>query len=468
MVAMRWRQTVAASLAAAMFFASASVGFAETAPDRGAGEGSEIGAASLATSAWPMFGHDLQHTRLSTCLGAQTNTVKWTRTTGDWVESSPAVGSDGTIYVGSFDCKVYALNPSDGSVKWTHTTDGAVYSSPAIGSDGTIYVGGTDWNVYALNPADGSEKWVRAMDDQVDCSPAIGSDGTVYIGSMAGLVYALDPDNGSAKWARDIGGGGWLESSPAIGSDGTVYIGSDDNNVYALNPEDGTVKWTRATGDDVVSSPAIGSDGTVYVGSNDGKVYALYPDDGSVKWTRAKPVGGGWVECSPAIGSDGTLYLWGGDASFYALNSANGSVKWSRVVTGASRSCPAIGSDGTVYVGADGSDRVLAFGGKPSYSTKLTLSGASSVYRGRAYKLSGSISPAVAGTKVKIVWKRYYSGAYRTVKTVYATISGGKFSCSYKPTTRGRWRAYVSYGGQTTTAAVYKAAPTVFKSFTVK
>ena len=57
--------------------------------------------ADLAATSWPMFHHDLKHTGRSPYLGAQTNTVKWSYLTGDYVYSSPAIGSDGTVYVGS-------------------------------------------------------------------------------------------------------------------------------------------------------------------------------------------------------------------------------------------------------------------------------------------------------------------------------------------------------------------------------
>jgi len=45
-------------------------------------------------------------------------------TSGEIVSSSPAIGSDGTIYVGSYDCKLYAIN-LDGTEKWdfTNTTE---------------------------------------------------------------------------------------------------------------------------------------------------------------------------------------------------------------------------------------------------------------------------------------------------------------------------------------------------------
>ena len=107
---------------------------------------------------WSMFGHDRKHTRRSQFNGPQTNNVKWSFDTGDRVYSSPAIGEDGIIYVGSEDThKVFAIN-LDGTKKWEYSTGGTVYSSPAIGSDGTIYIGSNDRYLYALNP-DGSLKW---------------------------------------------------------------------------------------------------------------------------------------------------------------------------------------------------------------------------------------------------------------------------------------------------------------------
>ena len=85
---------------------------------------------------------------------------------------------------------LYALNP-DGSLKWSYQTGGEVYSSPAIGADGTVYVGSCDGKVYALNP-DGSLKWSYTTGDSVYSSPAIGADGTVYVGSGDGKVYAFN------------------------------------------------------------------------------------------------------------------------------------------------------------------------------------------------------------------------------------------------------------------------------------
>ena len=73
---------------------------------------------------WPMFHHDPKHTGLSPVdTSADIGAQKWTFATGGGM-SSPAVGADGTIYVGSLDFNVYALNP-DGTRSGT--------SPPAIG-----------------------------------------------------------------------------------------------------------------------------------------------------------------------------------------------------------------------------------------------------------------------------------------------------------------------------------------------
>ena len=81
---------------------------------------------------------------------AKPGTMLWEFETGNRVTSSPSIGSDGTIYIGSHDKKVYALNGKTGAKKWEFETGGDVYSSPAIGSDGTVYVGSGDGKLYAI------------------------------------------------------------------------------------------------------------------------------------------------------------------------------------------------------------------------------------------------------------------------------------------------------------------------------
>ena len=77
-------------------------------------------------------------------------TVIWEFDAGDDVFSSPAIGSDGTVYVGSVDKKLYAINGKTGVNIWEFDAGDKVYSSPAIGSDGTVYLGSWDKKLYAI------------------------------------------------------------------------------------------------------------------------------------------------------------------------------------------------------------------------------------------------------------------------------------------------------------------------------
>ena len=115
---------------------------------------------------WPMFHHDLQHTGRTTYLGPTSPDKKWDFEIGDAGPSSPAIDSDGTIYVGSNDHRLYALKP-DGTKKWEFATGGKVQSSPAIASDGTIYFGSLDNKLYAVKP-NGTKKWEFATGDVGD------------------------------------------------------------------------------------------------------------------------------------------------------------------------------------------------------------------------------------------------------------------------------------------------------------
>lgn len=196
----------------------------------------------------------------------------------DAMYSSPAIGSDGTIYVGRVGGNLNAFN-SDGSYKWHFVTGDSVDSSPAIGSDGTIYIGSDDGKVYAINP-DGTKKWEFITEgymldgnliDDVNSSAAIGSDGTIYIGNDGGHLYAINTD-GSKKWSYDVPGK--IISSPIIDAQGKIYFGDSLGNFYKLN-NTGSKIWHFKARAGIASSPAIGSDGTIYFTTVDHNLYAL-------------------------------------------------------------------------------------------------------------------------------------------------------------------------------------------------
>jgi outer membrane protein assembly factor BamB len=232
-------------------------------------------------------------------------TIKWCIYIGEgWVVSSPVIDSQGIIYVASvISSKLCAVYPN-GSIKWEFYMQDWVYCSPALGDDGTIYIGSNDGNMYAVYP-NGTLKWkFNAGGDTIGSAPSIADDGTIYFGGTSGHLYALYP-NGTLRWS--VGTGYIGGSSPAIGVDGTIYVGDQAHNrIYSID-DHGTLNWYYTTNGQIISSPAIDNNGIIFCGSTDGYLYALNPN-GTLRWRFDA---GDNIESSVAIGADGTIYIAG-------------------------------------------------------------------------------------------------------------------------------------------------------------
>ena len=163
-------------------------------------------------------------------LAAEANAAPiWITPTNGIVESSPDV-ANGTVYVGSNDGNVYALDAITGHVDWTAPTGGAVASSPSV-VNGLVYVGSNDGSVYALDATTGKEIVQTMTGGPVISSPSVVN-GVVYVGSNDGGLYALDANTG--KILSDTVTGAGVMSSPDV-VNGVVFFGSNDHSVWAVS-----------------------------------------------------------------------------------------------------------------------------------------------------------------------------------------------------------------------------------------
>ncbi|MCF8028877.1 MAG: PQQ-binding-like beta-propeller repeat protein [Desulfobacteraceae bacterium] len=245
---------------------------------------------------------------------------------------------------------------------WKFEAGGCIASTPAVSPDGgTLYFGSADHYLYAVNTGDGTKRWQKYLGGDVDSSPAVDSNGYVYVGTGEGHVYCLSPQ-GYIEWQfpAGSGGAGGFFSSPALDEErNRLYIGSTNGYLYALNTANrGNIEWKYKTGSKIVSSPAVGFDHTIYICSLDTFLYALNPD-GSLKWRfDAKSQ----IRGSPALDRDGTIYfgtsLFRGEANadngLYAISTA-GQKKWFAQNRNGLTSAPVIDDDsGTVVVSSWG------------------------------------------------------------------------------------------------------------------
>ena len=263
-----------------------------------------------------------------------TGDERWRFGAGAEIRSSPGVGVDGTLYMATWETptvswwnrlrfvafnkyplggRLYALHPRTGRKLWEVRELGQMQSSPAIGHDGTVYVGSNMRGVVAIDGKSGNIRW-EALNSAG--TPAVGTDGTVYVDGRDACVYALDGATGAVVWRAQTGG--QILSPLAIGPNGLVYVGSSKGKLFAFDARTGAPEWTLEAGGEAMPTPVLSSDGTVYVHAFRGGVGQLLAVDGgsgTIDWQI--PKGGGSVNA--AIADDGTLYIGSWDGGLYAI-----------------------------------------------------------------------------------------------------------------------------------------------------
>jgi outer membrane protein assembly factor BamB len=305
-------------------------------------------------------------------LDRQTGALRWKFPTKGRITATPAV-VEGRVYFGSYDSQFYALDAAKGTLLWKFSTAGERHfsgshlhgaqpaaevvpdpfdvflSSPAVAA-GTVYFGSGDGNVYALDAASGTLRWKFHTGNVVHASPAVAQ-GTVYVGSWDSYFYALDAASGRERWRFKTGEDPDTHNqqgiqSSAVVADGTVYFGCRDSHLYALDARSGTKRWEFSTGDSwVVSSPAVRS-GVVYFATSDsGLVEALDARTGRTLFSLDF---NHWpFFSSPTIAGD-LLYIGSHQGRVLAIDLETHKVRWTFATEEAQRNAvPYTNANGT-------------------------------------------------------------------------------------------------------------------------
>jgi outer membrane protein assembly factor BamB len=323
----------------------------------------------------PMHMMNPRHTGITSYYGPTTTpTLSWSTSfaaTNLFVSPSIAIALNGTLYIGSNDGYVYALNPS-GSIKWQirvnntdnnnlFTSPNSMYTTPAIGNNGTIYIGSNEGYLFALEPTLGNLKWKYNAGYPLQSSPIIDTNGNLYFGAGQSVFSIGDAgDHGYSRWLNPFYTNGHVNSSPALGQNGFLYFGSDDGYLYAVNSLTGLEKWKQnlSLPDTIITHP-IYTSATIDIYNNviigngsymDGSLNYLDGITGNILWQKSYGEQDGPFYNTVAVNGD-TIYLCN-IAYVYAIDRLTGNKKWEYFSENCYYTSPVIDASGIIYVAA--------------------------------------------------------------------------------------------------------------------
>lgn len=202
---------------------------------------------------------------------------------------------------------------------WNIALDGGCDAQTSEGSapvvaGGTVYIGSRDGAIYALDAATGRQRWrfqtggdLRG-DSRVTTAPRSAS-----AAEMLGL--ALEQEK-----KRTASGVRLITATPAVEHD-VAYVGSWDHRMYALNAATGSLKWAFDAGAPIAAAALLHQDLLLFATQGKpGRILALDKRSGREIWAYADAQVK-WPHHRLVL-HDGVLFVANWDAAAYVKGSA--------------------------------------------------------------------------------------------------------------------------------------------------
>jgi outer membrane protein assembly factor BamB len=299
---------------------------------------------SGAADAWPMFrGGSALRGVTQTRLPKRLN-LRWNYQAKDSIESSAAI-ADGTVYVGSMDGLLHAIDLGTGKVRWQYRTAGPIGESSPCVRGGAVYIGDLNGILHAVDAASGKPRWRFKAEDEIRSSPN-WDEGRVYFGSYDQNLYCLQASSGSLIWRFRTEGP--VHCTPAL-EGGRVYISGCDEYFRAVDAGTGKQIFALPLGAYAGSSAAV-RDGQACVGTFGNEVLGIDLRRNVVRWTYRHPTRNFPFYSSAALTED-RVVLGGRDKLVHCLDRSSGKSVWAFLTRARVESSPLIAGN-RVFVGS--------------------------------------------------------------------------------------------------------------------
>lgn len=206
--------------------------------------------------------------------------------------NSALISADGYLFFTTADQNVHAVTQTTGRPKWSNRLPYKYAPNSLVYADNTLYVP-TGPRLYAIQPTSGNTRWSINLPGDILAPPA-AAEGIVYVAyrdaaSQQFLMAAIRSSNRRAAWANPVALPAAPSAAPTIVGD-IMYVPTKRGVIVAMSKTDGAVLWqyraqpsanranvTLPTETAVVSPIAV-SNGTIYAVTEDGSLSAFRPD----------------------------------------------------------------------------------------------------------------------------------------------------------------------------------------------
>lgn len=244
----------------------------------------------------------------------------WRAAVGDRIVLSPAVGTD-NVFVTTDGGDVVALSKADGSEQWRIGLGGKP-GAPTV-TEGTVFAGSTNDRIVALEAASGDVRWTDSR--EVDSSyvehtgqrptPAV-SDGTVFVNITRydGALVALDAATGEEQWAQQFDDASEI-LTPAVANGKVAVSIMDRPKIQVLSAEGGVRQWETEIDSSLNYYPAAVDDGLLAFLTDrlhgEMTLYAYDLDSGEQRWSYDAE----WSPYGVSIGSEAIYFTTSKDGN---------------------------------------------------------------------------------------------------------------------------------------------------------